>query len=332
MSPSPADSEKRRSFRCPIPASRRGAELSFGPIRLPAELVDESAGGFSVLVGDPRGLVVHGTARLRTANGWFEVQVVNIRRLGPQPGEPDGAAADGCARFRLGLKRLGELQPPDEARSAGLPRAVWFRLRGLLPFGASSLVGGLAIAAVAVAAPLAAIFAVWHRHHPVVDRVVDWIPQPWPAQGADAPDGGSRGQWRSGWPEPAGWFADTPADAGDAAGDAVSGAATLRLLAARLPGPAALDLPEAVDYLDLTDAQQRQIRELVQRTSAELNEVGERLRGQSRQEVARAERAALERARQEALGLLSDEQRARWQKLVAEVPDHQIETSGAGTP
>jgi hypothetical protein len=77
------DSNQRLSFRCTVADTRQRCELRIGADVLPATLLDESAGGFGVLVERLAGLEVNQTAELRTDTGWSLVRVVHLSEANP---------------------------------------------------------------------------------------------------------------------------------------------------------------------------------------------------------------------------------------------------------
>ena len=105
---------RRTSFRCLVVNARSPCTLRVGEDELPVGLLDESAGGFSVLVDRPPGLSVGQTAQLRTDSGWFEVRVANIREVVAPEGENGVRPKGPNSCFRVGLLRLGEQVLIDE--------------------------------------------------------------------------------------------------------------------------------------------------------------------------------------------------------------------------
>ena len=83
----------------------------------------------------------------------------------------------------------------------------------------------------------------------------------------------------------------------------------------RLPGAIPFSLPEVIKELELTDTQQEQIHQLVQRTVATIREVSARWQKSGRQKISQQRAQVLTAARREALEMLTEEQRARWMEL-----------------
>src|SRR5512140_1928238 len=92
--------EQRASFRCIVPEARQYCELKIGADLLPARLVDESAGGFSVVVGRPPGVIVNEIAELHTDSGSFAVHVVRIASVVASESEDAATDNEPEQRFR----------------------------------------------------------------------------------------------------------------------------------------------------------------------------------------------------------------------------------------
>lgn len=93
---------QRSSYRCATPDPGAKAVFRVGRRKIVAELLDQSAGGFSIRYrGRPRVRIGH-TAKLRTHAGWSEVTVVHVERIGGDT--------------RLGLQRERELLDPRDER------------------------------------------------------------------------------------------------------------------------------------------------------------------------------------------------------------------------
>ena len=166
--------EQRASFRCVVPESRQSCELKIGSGLVPAVLVDESAGGFSVALDRPPGLDAGQTAELHTDAGWFAVRVAHVKPIVASEGDDPVATEEPSQWFRLGLVRMEEIRaplPPRVSRFAGnLLNKLWpsregggrsgnrsfLRLRlgkGRRLGGKSAILIGILVAIIVVAAP-----------------------------------------------------------------------------------------------------------------------------------------------------------------------------------
>jgi hypothetical protein len=88
-------------------------------------------------------------------------------------------------------------------------------------------------------------------------------------------------------------------------------------LVRRLPGVTALTLPEIATRLRLTEAQQKQIRRVLDSVVQTIRELEGELPGQQRQEMSQIRGRLYDEALQKSLKVLTDRQQAEWQKLTA---------------
>ncbi len=324
--------EQRTSFRCTVPESRQFCELRIGSTLLPAILMNESAGGFSVVVDRPPGLDVGQTAELHTDTGWFAVCAVHVAPVVPT--EDDDAATDEepDQRFRLGLSRLSETEAPPPPRvsffAGNLLRKLWpsgrgggggraidgrparVYVSGWRRLGARSvIILGALVAIIAVAAPFAPVEVTWDAG-PSTGELPSWGDR---LTGLIAPN---EPQSDPAWPDlrwPRAKTSPTPSGQGNVVARTEQEA---RELMRRLPGPATLAMPEVVRDLQLTGAQQERIRHLIEAAYQAVHDLDARSQGKQRQEIAHARTVVLEEARRQAMEVLTDEQRARWEQLV----------------
>jgi len=144
---------QRKSFRCPVPNSRREAELRVRRRRLPVRLFNESSGGFAAWANRDPGVKVDEVAQLFTAVGRFEVRVAHVAQLAPAEVGQHGAEP----LFRIGLERLRELNKPAE-----VPHWHSGRLEGLCSSRLVMLLVGVAFTLVLAAAAMGAVH-ILHR-------------------------------------------------------------------------------------------------------------------------------------------------------------------------
>jgi hypothetical protein len=93
--------DERKSVRSQVPEARRSCELKIGADVLPALLVDESRGGFAVLIDHLDGLKSGKKAKLHTDMGWFQVRIVYIRKTA----RPSFSNSKSDTWLRLGLRK-----------------------------------------------------------------------------------------------------------------------------------------------------------------------------------------------------------------------------------
>ena len=89
-----------------MPQARQSCELKVGTKVLSASLVNESKGGFAVLIDRLDGLKIGKKVELHTNTGWFTVRIVYINKVAP----PENAAPECDSWFRLGMKIKQRLQ------------------------------------------------------------------------------------------------------------------------------------------------------------------------------------------------------------------------------
>jgi hypothetical protein len=100
--------DRRRAYRCPVAGPRASAVLRLGTREVAAEIVDESANGFAVVVDENVRSETGQTFSLGTADGWVEVEVKNIQFQQWTSFEEGGEPVT-KTRTRLGLLRLRDL-------------------------------------------------------------------------------------------------------------------------------------------------------------------------------------------------------------------------------
>lgn len=125
--------DRRRAYRCPVAGSRAGAVLRLGTREIAADIVDESANGFAVVVEENVRSETGQTFSLGTAGGWVEVEVKNVQYQQWTSFEEDGNAVT-KTRTRLGLLRLRDLTvwTPDETLWQRLSIAGVRKLLGVM--------------------------------------------------------------------------------------------------------------------------------------------------------------------------------------------------------
>jgi hypothetical protein len=123
--------DQRESARYPVAKERQGCELHFKNEQLSGKLLDESFGGFAILVRWPKAtpIQVQQELEVKTHFGWFRTKIVHIRELRPTSAAvKDWQAANAAIRhspqevtwYQFGVRRLGNVaESTDElAREA----------------------------------------------------------------------------------------------------------------------------------------------------------------------------------------------------------------------
>jgi hypothetical protein len=154
-------SERRTSFRCPVPQLQQEAKLRVGRRNLSVRLANESSGGFAAVVSQDLGVKVGDLLDLLTAAGCFKVRVAHLSPIAAEPGkEPNGEVL-------LGLQRLGETSSATtNPEDCHVPQP----LRATLPRVARGALFALAISMALVAALVVLI----RLNHPLVQRLLSW--------------------------------------------------------------------------------------------------------------------------------------------------------------
>jgi hypothetical protein len=91
--------DRRASFRCPANGPRRRGRLRFGKREFPVDVLDESAGGYSVVCDQELDCEVGQSLLLQIESSWTIVRIMNV-----QTGE---------SNTRLGLLRLKDLEASE---------------------------------------------------------------------------------------------------------------------------------------------------------------------------------------------------------------------------
>jgi hypothetical protein len=95
--------DQRKSSRQPVKGPQQPCELKVGSHVLPALLVNESHGGFAVMVESADGLKTGRKVQLRTTAGWVSVRIVYLNKVA----SPKSTDRQCDSWFRLGLRKSG---------------------------------------------------------------------------------------------------------------------------------------------------------------------------------------------------------------------------------
>lgn len=306
----PAGRDRRRGCRFVSADPRFDSVLLVGRREIPAGIVDESSGGFCILVGQAAGVEVEAVVRLRTKTGCYEVRVANIQRVSNDDQPPSEVQPEA---YRLGLQRLRELEigPPEIAKPSWLAT-----YQHMMPGG--TMVGVLVfILALVVAAPLTVAGLMFGWDKMGVEQLVDW------AGSAMARDNAASAPRSSKRAHPAERPADETSQSSAAVARDTSSAdrpnqadlEQFRIMLAHSPGADALLLPEVARRLTLTPSQRQQLQALSQATRQALDQLDQRAKTDSRQERTRKRDVLFGEARKQALRVLTPQQRSRWEAL-----------------
>lgn len=301
---------QRKSFRCAVDPIRQQCELQIGSCAVPAKLLDESVGGFSVLVHHPPELTSNPTVRLRKDGNWINVHVVRIQEIAqeikhdgesnteaPVATEPQAGDAESGPCFRLGLRRLGDTELPNQTGFSLLAGTLYFQLSQWKSLGTiQMIVCGALLAVIIVAIPFGMItFGRRIRISKTEGRLKPNIQITNTPSSADADPNHSAFIQDHVFATPSGHTSHSS------------------LL--HLPGAAPFALPEVIDRLQLTADQQKQIKQLIEAATKALRKLGRQLQGSQRQLISRRRAELLDLYYQKALDLLTEQQRAEWNIL-----------------
>ncbi|MHB1034958.1 MAG: hypothetical protein ACYC35_19040 [Pirellulales bacterium] len=297
-------SDQRHSYRFPVLSERRDVSVVVGSLVAPAQLVDESAGGFSVLISQRLELAVGQTLVVEIDGARVEARIAHVARAG------EG--------LRLGLKRLDDLVPGEAGLEPGGFLARFRFLRRLVRLGDGLFTLEIVLLTVVLLLAVVGAGLFWNRLKPLAV----WMPR---ARQEVKPDAASEPSVSATLP-PATSSAQPGSPVGSAAPTSrfnvpsLDARAELSRWIERMPGPEVLMLPEVVKVLKLTKEQERKIRKIADDTQAVLKSLPAESAGLSRKKRSQVVAQFLRDSRQSALSVLTDEQKARWKTLQKNVP------------
>jgi hypothetical protein len=110
--------DDRKSARMPVVGADPSCELRVESQVIPAELLDESDGGFSVTIDPAAKVAAKQKALLRGNFGCYNVRVIYATTVYPK-NVGDGADASRGPRVRLGLRKLDRAYLPPSSQTPG---------------------------------------------------------------------------------------------------------------------------------------------------------------------------------------------------------------------
>lgn len=325
--------DQRSSFRCLVAESRRQCALRIGEKTLPAWLINESVGGFSVLVDRPPNLEAEQTALLQTDSGWFKVRVMSVVEVPPPEDCDIVKSKEPTEWFRLGLQRLGDAVPLDGPSISPFADDFRFRLWQLSPSNGWMLASGVLLVLAAMSVPLGLAGMLLNSRRSEDGNAVSvneprasfseresndgWLP----AEGF----GGGFQAVSPGFDKNDSAFGDIARSLLDFSGDRTGepnafgpkSEEDLCNLVRRLPGPTALALPEVVWRLRLTEKQQGLIQQLIDAMveATRKLDLDPLLRGAERWKIKQLRDKLHDDFFSRAIDLLTPEQQTEWKNL-----------------
>jgi hypothetical protein len=334
MSAANSFDDQRQSFRCRVADSRQACALEVGASIVPGRLLNESAGGFSVLVDHLSGLSVDQTATLHTDSGRFGVQVMHVAETAAPPGANSQDSEDEPSPwFRVGLRRLDEI-PPKRPSVPVFAESLRFRLRQWCPSGGLFTTPGMFLVLATVVVPLGLAAMLRYAGHSngrqATSRDDPWAPSEEPIFYDRSPtrsDSATTFSAEGFEPRPSRFdvkkfvFRSGPRIE-KSEYIAAKAEKTLRESVDRLPGAAVLVLPEVARRLQLTKEQQEQIHRIEDATAAAMRNLAldDGPQGGDRRKFMQRRTELLDEAQRKALELLTDQQRAKWAELSGPPP------------
>jgi hypothetical protein len=236
---------------------------------------------------------MHQAFQLRTDCGWFHVRIVYIRDILPPKGV-DMDAEGALPWVRLGLSRLSEAISTEQPKvSWWLPVVSYMNLlKSRLPTGTFAVLG-IALTLIVAATPVSLMYLTKDAE-PLHG---DWLKPIRKLASSMTPKKTTNGT------TPA--TSESPSTTESSSTTIPDGTPAEALL--RLPGASPFATPEVVA--------QKQIRELLGLTSAEMRRIETKADSLEPQQLQQERTRLLNQIRRKALGLLTDEQIDAWEKI-----------------
>jgi hypothetical protein len=305
---------QRQSYRFPINDAQRNCVLRVGEKLVPGLLLDESVGGFGVLVGRQLDFSASPSVELRTADGWFVTEAARAVEVAPPEKILPFMAKEPGPWFELGLSRRGEVaveQPAPPASKSPFRR--WFYAR--MPSSGTLMVLGIVLVASLVVTPVGFSLIAWYtrcQRPEAGSRNAEWtakgMSSPSPRWPPDRQNPHRRGN-RSALGKSADKMPELPPTS-------LSNARRAEIR--KMPGATPFISPDLVKDLQLTPAQQEKIRQIVDDTDGLVlqAQADGRLHDLPQEEIDRQRDQLLAASRHRAIRVLTKEQRLQWAEII----------------
>lgn len=144
--------DQRKSSRHPVPESRQRCEVKIEGEILPAWLLDESAGGFAVLVSSVGAEILNQRIELRVDGMYFDVRVAHVAEVVPKT-----SVSGKGPWFRLGLCCMNEIESAESPEGSTSATSV----NALLAAATHWVAAHLRLSVVTVALPAGTAVGYW---------------------------------------------------------------------------------------------------------------------------------------------------------------------------
>ncbi len=345
---------QRQSFRCPVPDWRQEGELRIGPQKLAVRVLDESSGGFALATETEPKFESGAKGLARVGDDWHQVEVVRVMPIDLESeAEPQQETNDSCNEteeapsqpqepikaYLIGIKRIGDAFNPDIKPSVIDWEICADRLKWFVPTTSATLFFGAFLVVCAVIVPMFLLI----QFGPGVSSLA-------------GDDGGATGTPRTGKGKQSSLFqqheesnavsplsslkshsaekakqenvAETPnnppvlkkIDGALKQAELTTNRSLkeMRSTLRKLPGASAFAMPDVAEALKLTEDQVRRIKEIIDVSSDAVRSLQEQLGSTDRETSQKVEQHILETARNQAKGLMTEEQRKIWEELAGE--------------
>jgi hypothetical protein len=283
--------ENRRSFRFVVNDETEGELILADNSRFPVRLLDQSAGGFTVLTDGPPPISCGDVVQFQTDHVLSEVRVVHTTEI--DLANEDSQDSRSERRFQIGLMRLRDLSVKLDEQDQPSQRVRWRVFRHTFDGSRGAIISGVLAIAVISAAVFSILNSTPSGQRPVGKSSID----PVVATGTSL---AKRDTLSDSAESPNGPTVSPPRQSGqlDFRPDELK----------HLPGALPFSMAAVVRELQLTDAQLESIRHIINDTDQAIARNAEN-------------RLLLDASRRKALSLLDAQQRRRWAAMSgAETP------------
>jgi hypothetical protein len=309
--------EKRQAYRFAVPISRQQGELRFGDIRLPVLLFDQSASGFAVLSLLPPGVDIGSSGLLRAGDDWYEISLVYVAPMDHSESGETALLDEQVQCFRLGLYRLGDTVDPDKKAEGWLWPMLKDHLENVMPPHSPTVGFGMLFVTAVVILPVIGILLMRNWSGKSVGDEAGLAK----SIAATARFDKKEPDWEklsSGTESEATTILNSEKNA-EPLGGMANYMDELAHIIPKNTGASVFLMPQVVRSLGITEEQQQHLQQIVDATSQLITDVEDQLNGAISPEQYQK---LLSFARNNALQSLTDQQRAKWQKISGEKPQN----------